>query len=179
MQHRTIAAALAAVAVLALAGCSSDDKPALPGGIDAAKQSDKTPAAVPLGQPVTITGDDTIELTAIQVVDPAVTTGFSSELAPTERLIAVQWRIAAPGTTAVSEYPGMQSGVFDDQGQRYGADYTRKVTAGPSYPDGTSVNPGDSTLGYVAYIVPSTAKITKVQFPVGIGVPEATGTWTL
>lgn len=184
MRHRTTTA-LAAAALLALAGCSDSSgssKPAMPGGegVDAVNQDAKAPAPVKLGTPVRLSrGGETIEMTAVQVADPATTTSFSKTLAPTERLIAVQWRITAPGPGPVSEYPAMQSGVYDDQGQRYGADPTRKISAGPAFPDGTAINPGDSALGYVAYIVPTTAKITKIQFSPGISLPQNAGTWTL
>ncbi|MFE5332935.1 hypothetical protein ACFRCG_41785 [Embleya sp. NPDC056575] len=185
MRHRTTAALAVGAALLALAGCSDssgDSKPAMPGGqgVDAVNQDVKAPAPVKIGTPVKIVrGDSAIEMTAVQVVDPATTTSFSKVLAPTERLIAVQWRITAPGPGPVSEYPAMQSGVYDDQGQRYGADPVRKVASGPAFPDGTSIPAGDTALGYVAYIVPATAKITKIQFSPGISLPQNAGTWTL
>jgi len=184
MQHRTIAAALAAAAVLALAGCNSDsDKPAaLPGGegVDAVAQDAKAPAAVAVGQPITVTGDgQSVEMTAVKVVDPATTTSFSRVLGAGERLVAVQWRLAAPGTRAVSEYPAMQSKLIDDQGQRYGADPARVVSAGPAFVDGAAIEPGGNALGYVAYIVPATAKITKITLAPGMGLAQNTGTWTL
>ncbi|MEU0940506.1 hypothetical protein [Embleya sp. NPDC005971] len=200
MRHRTTAALAVGGVLLALSGCSDSgdsDQPTAqqpPGavappaatgpGAPAPAAASTTPAGPPapvaIGQPVTITrGEDSIELTAVKIVDPATGDGTNSALAPTQRLVAVQWRIGAPGTKTMSEYPGAESGVYDDQGQRYPAEYFRKVTAGPRYPDGAAVAPGDHVVGYIAYVVPKDAKITKVQFAPGLGLAANTATWTL
>ncbi|MGW1998135.1 hypothetical protein [Embleya sp. NPDC001921] len=197
MRHRTTAALAVGATLLALAGCtdSSSDKPPAaqpPGTLPpaatapaapapaAASTPTGPPAPVAVGQPVTITrGEDSIELTAVKVVDPATTDGFSATVTSAQRVIAVQWRLGAPGTKTMSEYPGMQSGVYDDQGQRYSADYIRKVTAGPKYPDGAAVRPGDHVVGYIAYVVPKDAKIVKIEFAPGLGLAQNTATWTI
>jgi len=185
MQHRTIAAALAAVAVLALAGCGSDDKPAKPAAPvaaqpDAAAEEDQPPAGVKVGQAVTIKQDDkAIDMAAVQFVDPAKAGPLTRAPEPGMRLVAVQWKFTASGAVAVDAYPAMTSQVYDADGQSYSADHARKTASGPSYPEGANIPPGSTTTGWVVYELPAAAKVARIQYSPGLGLAANTGTWTL
>ncbi|MFE5332549.1 hypothetical protein ACFRCG_39845 [Embleya sp. NPDC056575] len=195
MRHHTTAA-LATAALLALAGCSDSDsssKPAAqpPGTAAPAASAPQAtvggatatpagpPAPVPIGQPVTLLrdGGSGITMTAAQALDVATGTEPSGAAPAGSRLYAVQWRIQASGTQAISSSPAMGSTVIDDQGQQYPV-LTRDITAGPAMPLSVSIAAGDSRTGWVVYAVPTTAKITKVQYSPGLGLAADTGTWT-
>jgi len=192
MQHRTIAGALAAAAVLTLAGCGSDndsDKDRLPGAQAPVGQAPfdnapttptGPPAPVAVGQPVTLlqTSGSGITMTALKVLDPATAVEPYGKPPAGERLVAVQWKITASGTLAISSSPAMGSSLIDDQGQEYPTS-TRPVSAGPAFASSVSIAVGDSRLGWVSYLVSADAKITKIQYAPGAGLAEHTGTWTL
>ncbi|MFI1580028.1 DUF4352 domain-containing protein [Embleya sp. NPDC020630] len=195
MKHRTTAALAVGATLLALASCndSNSSKPAAqPPGATApaasAPQATKggatatpagPPAPVPIGQPVTLLrdGGSGITMTATQTLDVATGTEPSGAAPAGSRLYAVQWRIQASGTQAISSSPAMGSTVIDDQGQQYPV-LTRDITAGPAMPLSVSIAAGDSRTGWVVYAVPAAAKITKIQYSPGLGLAADTGTWT-
>lgn len=194
MNHRLAIAAVAA-ATLALAGCSSDngdDKPGPPrpqGQAPAANtpttpaaapgKADQPPAPVAIGQPVTLlrSGGSGITMTALQIQDPAMPKETYGKAPAGTRLVAVQWKVAASGTLAISSSPAMGSSVIDSDGQEYPI-LTRDITAGTSMPLSVSIAAGDSRLGWVTYSVPDGVKIVKVQYSPGLGLAADTGTWT-
>lgn len=192
MRHRTTAA-LAAAALLALAGCSDnggDSKPAAqsPGtaaaeaGTPQAAGATATPAGPPapvaIGQPVTLlrSGGSGITMTALRMADPAPGQGI---ITVGTRRACVQWEITASGTQAISSTPADGSALLDAQGQQYDGHSYVTTTLGPAMPSGASTAVGEKRTGWVCYEVPTDTRVVKIKYAPGLGLAADTATWNL
>lgn len=192
MHNRTIGVALAVACTLALAGCSSDDKPK--GAPQPQPQGqapfDTAPVAPPAAQtsqpPKAPSGKvgDTLTLvdnaggpldyTLVQIVETKATNTVTAAK-PGNRLIAIQWKITNNGAAPVTQNPS-GAHVIDAAGQQYG-EHFGEVQATPEFPSATQIAPGASRVGYRSYELPADAKVTEVQLQTGGALTAVTGSW--
>jgi hypothetical protein len=164
--------------------------PASPGG-DATKASDSTGKPSPsagsadgkvakVGDAISLKGFDgeKLDATVVKVVDPATSDNPYMKAKDGARLVAVQWRITNTGTKSIDSGPNSGSSLVDGDGQQFLPTFSQ-TTAGPSYPSGVTIPPGQSRLGFVAYEVPKSSAVVKAQYGANSGFADELGQWTL
>jgi hypothetical protein len=139
----------------------------------------KTTAKV--GDAITLSGNVTgskAAVTAMKVVDPTTSTDGFSTPAAGSRYVAVQFQIQNTGTVAYDDSPINGAKVIDASGQQFDATITSSVSAGPVFPATVKLPPGEKALGYIVFEVPTTSKVTAVQFSMDSGFADS-GEWTV
>ena len=119
-----------------------------------------------------------LEVTLTKLVDPSTPTADFNKPAAGKRYVAVQLKITNKGQSTYSEDPQILVKAKDALGQVYSIDFGSDTTAGQALDSGLNLAPGDSTLGYAVFQVPTGQKITKVQYtltPIGGSVAQ----WTI
>ncbi|PBC72033.1 uncharacterized protein DUF4352 [Streptomyces sp. TLI_235] len=187
-------AGAALLAAVAAAGCSSHSVVTAPtssptsrsGSASAGSGGSPTSAGVPhsaqVGDTLELAGNEQgarMAVTVTAVADPAAAANFLSTPEAGERLVAVQFRLRNTGTAVYSDSPSNGATVIDDQGQGFNSSIAAEVTAGPAFPAGVHIAPGDSALGYIAFEVPAASRLAKVQFTLNSGFADQTGQWTV
>jgi hypothetical protein len=179
------------VALLLLLGCSAtsvsntpdSSTPAAPAALattDAPTPTTETPAVAKVGDAITLKGSAGSEIAVVvtNVVDPTKSTdGFSTPTAG-NRYVAVQFRITNTGTAAYTDVPMNGAKVADADGQQFTSTVVMSVAAGPTFPVTVALIPGGKALGYIVFQVPTTSKITAVQFGMDSGF-GSTGEWAV
>lgn len=157
---------------------SAAPKPATDGPA-ASPSGDRNDKAAKVGDTISLTGFEGVRLdaTVVKLVDPATSDNQFSTPKPGSRFVAVQWRIANTGNVAVDGGPTSGSSLVDAEGQQFDPTYTT-VTAGPDFPSGAKIPPGESRLGFVVYEVPTAATIVKIQYGANSGYAKQTGQWS-
>lgn len=171
-----------------MAGCKSDfvsttvDKPAATDFGSSMAPTNPRPtedATARVGQPVTIEGNDDgskIQVTALKVVNTKPTDQLLT-VDQGKRLLAVQFKLVNTGTAPYADAPGNGAKVVDAQGQQYAAAIMFfDIGAGPMLPASMKIAPGHRALGYLAFQVPKSAKVSQVQFAMDSGFGE-TAQW--
>lgn len=133
-----------------------------------------------VGDTISLTGFEGVKLdaTVVKVVDPAAPENEYMKPKAGTRLVAVQWRIANTGTVPVDSGPTSGSNVVDGSGQQFDTSY-HPTSAGPEFPSGVKIPPGESRLGFVTYEVPDDSKVVKIQFAANSGYAKQTGQWAV
>ncbi|MEU8138612.1 DUF4352 domain-containing protein [Streptodolium elevatio] len=133
-----------------------------------------------VGDTISLTGFEGVKLdaTVVKIVDPATTDNEFMKPKSGMRLVAVQWRIANTGNVPVDSGPTSGSSLVDTEGQQFDPTYAT-TTAGPEFPSGAKIPPGESRLGVVAYEVPTGSKVVKIQYGANSGFARQTGQWTV
>ncbi|MFI9176169.1 DUF4352 domain-containing protein [Streptomyces lincolnensis] len=184
---RLLTLALAvALAVLGTA-CGNETVTETPTGATPARTTTATeqPTSKPNPSPTTAVAGDTVNLTGftdeaklavtvVKVVDPA--TGKDIRPGTGQRYVAVQFRLHNTGSVDYSDAPDNSAKVIDVQGQQFSS-WITETTAGPGFGGTTTIPVGDTALGYIAFKVPSTSKITKIQFAMESGFANDVGQW--
>ncbi|MFJ9949323.1 DUF4352 domain-containing protein [Kitasatospora sp. NPDC091207] len=85
---------------------------------------------------------------------------------------------AATGGKAYSETPWSSAKVVDAQGQAYGPNLA-DTKAGPSFQTPTNIAAGETGKGFIAFEVPTDAKLDKVQFALDSGFADQVGQWKI
>jgi hypothetical protein len=93
-----------------------------------------------------------------------------------DRLYAVQFRLNDIGSSAYSDSPSNGAAVVDSAGQSYQSSLYN-IAECQSFPGTENIAAGSSGLGCVVFEVPTTARITKVQFTLDSGMGPQTGQW--
>ncbi|MEV6206872.1 DUF4352 domain-containing protein [Kitasatospora sp. NPDC051914] len=175
----------AALLSAAAAGCSSHSVVTAP-----ASSPTSAPGSGSTGSPQSAQVGDTLELvgneqgarmavTVTAVTDPATAANFLSTPGTGERLVAVQFRLHNIGSAVYSDAPANSAAVIDEQGQGFNTALAAEVTAGPGFPAGVHIAPGDTALGYLAFDVPAGSRLAKAQFTLNSGFAAQTGQWVL
>ncbi|GGV25686.1 hypothetical protein GCM10010495_46820 [Kitasatospora herbaricolor] len=176
---------LAGLALATLAGCSSHSIETVP----ASKASTASGSASPSGGTAArATVGDTLELpgrasgsrmavTVTQVVDPAAPDSELSTPRAGNRLVSVRFSLHNVGTAVYADTPSNGAQVIDGQGQGFNADISVTTQAGPAFPTGVDIAPGDTALGFVSFQLPAGSTLAKVQFTLDSGFADATGQW--
>lgn len=174
MRHVRIAAVGAAGVVLLLAGCSSSSKPAAApsGTAPAATSSASTSAASPapathpglgVSQTLKFSGG-TATMTVLKLVDPAKPTQGAEKTG--FRDVAVQIKITGNGPAAFTSGTMITLLAFDADGQNLEKHIYWSTSAGPELDAlaGVTVAPGDTRSGFVTFMVPTGAKLARLQY---------------
>ncbi|WP_052389999.1 DUF4352 domain-containing protein [Streptomyces sp. NRRL B-24484] len=179
---------LAGTAVLAAAlaaGCSSHSVVTAPASSPTSgtgSGSTGLPRSAQVGDTLELAGNEKgarIAVTVTAVADPATGADAISTPGAGERLVAVQFRLHNIGSAVYSDAPANSATVIDEQGQGFNTSVTTEVTAGPGFPAGVHVAPGDTALGYLAFEVPAGSRLAKAQFTLNSGFADQTGQWAL
>ncbi|MEW1908951.1 DUF4352 domain-containing protein [Kitasatospora sp. NPDC085895] len=179
------AALLAALLSAAATGCSSHSVVTAPASTPTSGTS-----SGPAGSPQPAQVGDTLELagneqgarmavTVTAVADPATAAHSFDTPEAGRRLVAVQFRLHNTGSTTYSDSPSNGATVVDEQGQGFNAVLGTDVTAGPAFPAGVVVAPGDTALGYISFEIPAGSRLAKAQFTLNSGFANQTGQWVL
>ncbi|MFJ2630882.1 DUF4352 domain-containing protein [Streptomyces sp. NPDC087422] len=184
---------LAAGLLLTLTACGSSDstvktsadKPATTTSASAKKPADK-PAATKqapahIGDTITLHGFDhgsKVAVTLLKWVDPAKGGDEFSEPDAGKRFVAAQIRITNTGTAVYDDSPSNGMQVSDSEGQRFDTTF-QDVSAGPAMASTLKLRTGDKALGYIAFEVPKTSKISTVQFAMNSGFADEAGQWNI
>ncbi|WP_033218755.1 DUF4352 domain-containing protein [Kitasatospora phosalacinea] len=141
----------------------------------------KAPAVAKVGDTIALTGlekKDTADVTLVKVVDPAESANEYLQPAEGKRYVSVQFRIKATGSGAYTDTPVTGAKLIDTQGQGFTSTFA-ETKAGPEFPGSVNIAPGESSLGFVTFEIPSDAKIDKVQYALNSGFAEQSGQWKL
>ncbi|MGW6984077.1 DUF4352 domain-containing protein [Streptomyces sp. NPDC054932] len=139
------------------------------------------PASAAVGATLDLTGledGEKLAVTLVKIVDPARAKNPHSTPEAGARYVAVQFRLKNTGAAVYQDSPGNGVKVVDTQGQQFGAAYT-ETSAGPEFPGSITVAPADTALGFIAFEVPGTSEISKVQFSMNSGFSPNTGQWNV
>jgi len=131
-----------------------------------------------IGEPIALTGLDGQRLTAtvVTVVAPAPPEHADATPAAGSRYVAVRWRITNTGDIVVDDTPDSGSAVIDDKNRRFGPTY-QSTGAGPEFPSGVIIPPGQSRLGYVTYSLPHDSAPRLIRFGPDSGFAPQVGQW--
>lgn len=168
MRKTVIIAALA----FTIAGCSSTTpapsgptQPTSGGAAPASSTSGTTKLSI--GSTATLsTPSGPLDVTVVQVVDPA--TPAESYIHPTagERWIGVQFKFVNRGTKLFTDSPLAGLSAADPQGQPEDSYPDQEISAGPMIDPvaGVRLQPGDTTLGFIVYSLPGNTKMARIQY---------------
>lgn len=138
-----------------------------------------TPAPAKVGDSITLKGNtpgSEVTVVVTKVVDPTTSTNQFITPAAGSRYVAVQFQINNTGTAAYSDSPSNGAKVADSSGQQFDSTYTSAVSAGPTLPSSVKLTPGGKALGYIVFEVPTTSKVSLIQFGTDSGF-GGTGEW--
>lgn len=188
--RRTSSVAAVLTLTAALGACTNTSVNTTPAGANqvqtsaaSAAPASTTSAAKKAGVGDTISlnstkAGNTLQVTLTKVVDPSAAANEYLKPDAGKRYVAVQLRIANHGQAAYSEDPQILVKAVDALGQHYDVDFGADTTAGASMDSGLKLAPGDSTLGYVVFQVPTGQKIVTVQYTLSM-IGGAVAQWTI
>ncbi|MDX3540411.1 hypothetical protein PV721_40160 [Streptomyces sp. MB09-01] len=153
------------------------------------------------GETISLAGNEPgqrLDVTLTQVVDPAspADPGPSPEPAPvprpqpdpelappsppsgSDRLVAVRFQLENTGATVYRDSPAAAAHLLDNTGQRF-TGLNVPTTAGASFPDTVTLDPGGATEGFVTFRLPEDAGLAAVQFALNGGLADDVGQWSL
>ncbi|MFB7948475.1 DUF4352 domain-containing protein [Kitasatospora phosalacinea] len=137
------------------------------------------PAVAKVGDTISLKGfekKDTADVTLVKVVDPAESADEFLQPEEGKRYVSVQFRIKATGSAAYTDTPAIGAKLIDAQGQSFDSTFA-ETKAGPEFPGAVNIAPGESSLGFVTFEIPSDAKVDKVQYALNSGFAEQSGQW--
>ncbi|CAM5656238.1 hypothetical protein SAVIM338S_06652 [Streptomyces avidinii] len=114
-----------------------------------------------------------LDVTLTQVVDPV-----SPAPDDTDRLVSVEFRLENTGTAVYKDSPAPSAHLLDSDGQRF-TGVNASTGAGTAFPDTVTLDPGDSTTGFVTFQLPKDAGLAAVQFALNGGLADDVGQWSL
>lgn len=138
-------------------------------------------ASAAVGDTLDLTGigdDEKLAVTVVRVVDPAGAKNQYASPGAGMRFLAVQFRLKNTGTAVYKDSPSNGATVVDTQGQQFDTAY-EDTSAGPGFPGSVTIAPGDTGLGFITFEVPTSSKITKVQFAMNSGFSGNAGQWNV
>ncbi|WP_327411926.1 hypothetical protein [Streptomyces sp. NBC_01233] len=106
------------------------------------------------------------------------------ELGPTpppdgsDRLVAVRFRLENTGTAVYRDSPAPAAHLLDGNGQRF-TGLNAPTTAGASFPDTVTLDPGGTAVGFITFRLPEDAGLAAVQFALNGGLADDVGQWSL
>lgn len=154
----------------------------IPSGKAVAPSGQAPPSvAAGLGDTIELTGTDAgerIAVTLVQVVDPAEPATEFDRPSQGSRLVGAQLRLSNTGTSTYQDAPANSATLVDAFGQAFPSTIG-DISAGPSFPGGVTVAPGDSGLGFVVFALPSPSAPSKLQFALDSGLATDVGQWRI
>jgi hypothetical protein len=134
-----------------------------------------------VGATITLSGNSAGGQMAVTVTevfrDPQAVSEFDTPQQG-DRLYAVQFRLGDTGSIAYSDSPSNGAVVIDSAGQSYQSSLD-SVAECESFPGTENIAVGSSGLGCIVFEVPTTVKITLVQFTLDSGMGPQTGQWDI
>ncbi|QKW08264.1 DUF4352 domain-containing protein [Streptomyces sp. NA04227] len=143
-----------------------------------AEDADK-PQVAAVGDTITVKGFENGEQLAVTVkkfLDPAKGADEFNQPQSGKKWVAAQFELKNTGTKVYADSPGNGAQVADVQGQRFDA-WFGEISAGPSMTSDANVPPGEKALGWIVFEIPTSSKITTVQFAMNSGFAQQTGQW--
>lgn len=120
-----------------------------------------------------------LDVTLTKVVDPAspADTGAAAT-GEADRLVAVRFHLENTGSAVYKDSPAASAHLLDTTGRRF-AGLNTATTAGAGFPDTVTLDPGDSTEGFVTFHLPPDSGPAAVQFALNGGLADDVGQWSL
>jgi hypothetical protein len=195
MNRTKIAAGLAGLTILALAGCStataSKDAPAPAQPSKAASApatsapASKAPATTgPLGTSFTVTTQDnsgndvSYHVTAKQVLDPATGSDEFNTPAAGKRFVGIQLTILGAAGYSHDD-ANNDAAIMGSNGQTYTSDFST-LSAGTNFNAGNfSVSAGQRTTGWVTFQLPKGVSVASVQWQADVFNGSPPATWAI
>jgi hypothetical protein len=195
MNRTKIAAGLAGLTILALAGCStasaSKDAPAPAQPSKAASApatsapASKAPATTgPLGTSFTVTTQDnsgndvSYHVTAKQVLDPATGSDEFNTPAAGKRFVGIQLTILGAAGYSHDD-ANNDAAIMGSNGQTYTSDFST-LSAGTNFNAGNfSVSAGQRTTGWVTFQLPKGVSVASVQWQADVFNGNPPATWAI
>jgi len=178
-------AALAASAALALAGCGSDSTDAAADASTAAVAASTAPAqstattaeAADFGPPVELKAlnKEPIEVTLLQIADPATSDNPSLQPEAGKRYLAAELRIDNTGAQPYDDTPANGAAVIDTSDAEWDASIFDPIEPGFG---SLTIAPGDGRTGWITFEVPEGAVLRTLQFVTDSGFGSETE-WAL
>lgn len=195
MNRTKIAAGLAGLSILAVAGCSSAKaSPSAPAPAQPSKAASAPAPSAPASTPDTMTGplgssftvttqdnsgkDVSYDVTAKRVLDPA--TGADEYTTPDagKRFIGVKLTISG-GIGYSHDDANNDVAIVGSDGQTYTPDFN-SISAGTNFNDGDfSVSAGQKVTGWVTFQLPKRVSAASVQWQADIFGGSPPATWTM
>jgi hypothetical protein len=135
-----------------------------------------------IGSAIILAGNgsgEQMSVTMTKVITDAKAGDEFSGASSGDRLYAVQFRLRGTGNAAYSDAPSNGAAVVDSAGQSHNAQVAGNAAGCPSFSTPENIAPGASGLGCIVFEVPTSAKITKVQFTLDSGMGPDTGQWDI
>jgi hypothetical protein len=143
-------------------------------------QGSSTQKTAGIGSAITLAGNSSGEqmsVTVTKVISDAQPGDEFTSAPAGDRLYAVQFRLTDTGSAAYSDAPSNGAAVTDSTGQSYQSAIADTAAGCTSFPGSENIAPGSSGLGCIVFEVPTSAKITQVQFTLDSGMGPDTGQW--
>jgi hypothetical protein len=169
------------IASIASAGNGSHTVTTGQAGATPTSSASKAASLAKIGSAIVLTGNSAGEKMAVTVVKVFRHPKPASDLdSPNQghRLYAVQFRLHDIGSAAYSDSPSNGAAVVDAAGQSYESSLDN-VAECQSFPGTENITAGSSGLGCVVFEVPTSARITEVQFTLDSGMGPQTGQWNV
>lgn len=186
MRRTTTHTILVVALGLGLTACTGDDpeattKPAIKTTVETPAPSTPPPApkAAGIGDTVTLKGyndGEQIAATLKKVSDPAVPKTSFSGPGSGKRWIAYEFEIVNTGPALYEGAAIIGMEIADSDGRRFDG-VVGEVKAGPRMAFGTTLWPGEKTLGWLVFEAPEKSKIATVLM--GGGYSDQEGRWKL
>lgn len=175
----------AAIAALALAGCSSTTKTTAAPAVDNPQTTKATTAAAPakaatIGDSIVLTGPGGVKITAtlVRIVDPATLPEGITLTDKTQHPVAVQLRLVNGGTKPWTDSPDYGARLTGPGGQSYNVNLSLETTVGTGFTDPTTIPAGGTALGVITFTVPAANGPATFTYALDKGAGQS-GTWTL
>lgn len=144
------------------------------------EEEEAEPLTAEVGDAITLAGSDEdlrVEVTLMEMIDPAKGRGQFNRPSKGARLVAVRLRLANVGEAAYSDSPSNGIALVDTDDQQYDASFM-EVREGQAL---TSVNisPGDRRSGVIVFEIPKGVGLRSFQMTLDSGFAPQTGQWEI
>jgi hypothetical protein len=147
----------------------------------AATPTTTKPAPAGVGDTITIHGSDDgskLDVTLVKIDKTAKGGEFDQLDKPTDRWVAVQFRITNTGTAVYSDDPINSVQLADADGQQFEPTYVDS-TDGQTMASDVRLTTGKKALGWITFEVPKASKLDSIQFTMDSGFADEAAEWQL
>jgi hypothetical protein len=165
-------------------GCGSSVVSTTPAQTPVPSHAPSTPSArkAAVGDTIYLsngTGANHVAVTVARVVDPDTSRNEFETPSPGDRFESIQFRILNTGTGTYQDDPLAEITAKDAAGQSMQEAIVTSTGAGAQMPSSVNLAPGDTTLGYVTFDVPTGDWIAQAQYSMNLGITGTTGEWQI
>lgn len=147
----------------------------------AAAPTTTKPAPAGVGDTITIHGSDDgakLDVTLVKLDEHAKGGEFDQLEKPTDRWVAVQFRITNAGTAVYSDDPINSVQLADVDGQQFEPTYVDS-TDGQTMASDVRLTTGKKALGWITFEVPKASELDSIQFTMDSGFADEAAEWQL